>query len=274
MTDALLMGGITSILTEAEAAVKALGAGADVLLCPTHPAPIHAALMKAVKSGDVPRERLEEAVKRILILKGRQPSRGLDSLPAAEGGDDRPYDPVESGREAAKRLAEASVCLLRNEDDAIPFGEGQSVLIVTVPDRPDPFAAEAFIRTVSRCSRVTVQHLLPGWRRSDWERVQEMARDFAGVIWAPVGKPAAWRTSARTGLGGEALPGGRAVALALGSPVLLEGAPLTAAAMCTFSDAEVSQKAAARAIFGEIPVRGKLPIDCAAGRRGDGLQLE
>ena len=68
MTDALNMG---AVATEAGAdlALRSIAAGADILLKPIAPEEVHAALVEAVKSGMVSRERVEESVRRILQVK-------------------------------------------------------------------------------------------------------------------------------------------------------------------------------------------------------------
>ena len=51
-----------------------------------------------------------------------------------------------------------------------------------------------------------------------------------------------------------------AVTIALGTPYVIEGFPAVPTYLCTFSNADVSQTAAVKALFGEIPVKGKLPV--------------
>ena len=68
-TDALEMKAISSHYAPADAAVAALNAGADILLMPSD---LHAAfegVVQAVENGTVSEERLNESVRRILMLK-------------------------------------------------------------------------------------------------------------------------------------------------------------------------------------------------------------
>ncbi|WP_153398945.1 glycoside hydrolase family 3 N-terminal domain-containing protein [Ornithinicoccus halotolerans] len=64
VTDALDMTGVSADLAPGEAAVRALLAGADVLLMPPDPAAAVRAIETAVSEGRLPRERLEEAAAR------------------------------------------------------------------------------------------------------------------------------------------------------------------------------------------------------------------
>jgi beta-glucosidase-like glycosyl hydrolase len=238
LTDAILMGGITRVLTEEEAAVRALQAGADVILCPTDPGPIHRCLLDAVRDGSLPRDRLDDAVGRIIEFKERRESPGI-AIPDPEE--------IDGHRQEAIRMAEASV---RREGGPIP--EDEPVLVIHVPDRADPWAGGPFLDEVVRRAPTTVHHLLPGWGKAEWDRVASLSRGARTVIWTAVGRPAAWRPIGR-GVDPETpLPGHRTVTVALGSPTLRDRSPRTDRFICAFSDAEVSQRAAARALFGEM----------------------
>ena len=71
MTDALNMRAIRIHGTEAEIAVRALAAGHDLLLKPLEPLEVRDAIVTALATGDLERERLEESVRRILVWKYR-----------------------------------------------------------------------------------------------------------------------------------------------------------------------------------------------------------
>src|SRR5713101_435351 len=71
ITDAMDMGGITVRFAPGEAAVRAVLAGADCLLMPPVPDAAFEALLQAVKSGRISRERLDASVRRILEAKAR-----------------------------------------------------------------------------------------------------------------------------------------------------------------------------------------------------------
>ena len=58
--------------------------------------------------------------------------------------------------------------------------------------------------------------------------------------------------------------------LAMGNPYLAQDFPSVQNYICTFSNASVSEISAAKALFGEIPIRGRLPVSipkyCSAGQ--------
>ena len=65
ITDALEMGAITRRYGSGEAAVRALEAGADFLLCPLDYCAAFDAVVAAVESGRIAEERIEESLRRI-----------------------------------------------------------------------------------------------------------------------------------------------------------------------------------------------------------------
>ena len=69
VADGLDMGALTSNYTNAEIAVKAVEAGADLLLTPVSPLEARDAIMEAVQNGALSEERINESVRRILRLK-------------------------------------------------------------------------------------------------------------------------------------------------------------------------------------------------------------
>ena len=64
VTDALIMDGALTGRRESDAAVQALQAGVDLLLYPKDPRRLREAIAGAVESGALPRERLEESLRR------------------------------------------------------------------------------------------------------------------------------------------------------------------------------------------------------------------
>ncbi len=69
ITDALNMGAITANYSSAEAAVKAVEAGSDLLLMPVDLNAAYQGLLDAVLSGRIGEERINESLRRIIRLK-------------------------------------------------------------------------------------------------------------------------------------------------------------------------------------------------------------
>src|SRR6266851_1298627 len=72
MTDSLTMEGITAYYTEAQAAAVAVEAGSDVLMGPITPADVASMILgikQAIDSGEISQQRIDDSVRRILMLK-------------------------------------------------------------------------------------------------------------------------------------------------------------------------------------------------------------
>ena len=69
ITDAMDMGGVTNLFPPGEAAVRAVMAGADVLLMPPVPDAAMSGLERAVKSKRISQQRIDDSVRRILLAK-------------------------------------------------------------------------------------------------------------------------------------------------------------------------------------------------------------
>ena len=65
----------------------------------------------------------------------------------------------------------------------------------------------------------------------------------------------------------------RTVVLAMGNPYVVQDFPAIENYVCAFSNATVSETAAVKAIFGEIPISGHLPVTIPGiASRGEGLE--
>jgi beta-N-acetylhexosaminidase len=65
----------------------------------------------------------------------------------------------------------------------------------------------------------------------------------------------------------------RTVVLAMGNPYVVQDFPAIQNYLCAFSNATVSETAAVKAIFGEIPISGHLPVTIPGiAARGEGIE--
>ncbi len=102
------------------AVVAALAAGIDMVMVPFEWRRFIANVVAAVESGDVPLERVDDAVRRILTVKHAM------GLFADDGGEPPPVETVGSPghRSLARDAAAASAVLLRNAGGILPLGPG------------------------------------------------------------------------------------------------------------------------------------------------------
>lgn len=116
VTDALNMGAVTE--APGQETVKAIAAGADLALMPPDSGDAVEALGQALESGDLPRERLEEAATRVVAMQLWQARVGV------VGGEDASADDAGNGAgdgaapdpdDALSALADASLTVLAGE---------------------------------------------------------------------------------------------------------------------------------------------------------------
>ncbi|MCY9785548.1 glycoside hydrolase family 3 protein [Nocardiopsis sp. EMB25] len=245
-TDALNMEGVRQTHSDGEVAVRAVEAGVDQLLMPPDPAAAVAALRAAVDGGRLTEERIDASVLRVLTLKEKRgilteaPPEPVDPDAAAAAVTDPAH------AEAAQRVADASVTLVRNEDDLLPLAEGTRVSVRGEgADRIAVTLADAGLEVVDSGADVVVVGT-DGARRSAAQRTPV---EFALAQGTPV------------------------VVVAQGGPYDLEVFPEVDAYLAVYSSVDVSRTAAARVIAGEVEPSGKLPVDIpgAGVEAGTGL---
>lgn len=83
VTDALIMGGVAKYASAEEIAVKAIKAGADILLMPENPEIAVNSLEKAIHEGILSEARIDESLARIFQAKNKL---FLSSQPSSQGG--------------------------------------------------------------------------------------------------------------------------------------------------------------------------------------------
>ncbi|GII75360.1 beta-N-acetylhexosaminidase [Sphaerisporangium rufum] len=106
-TDALDMAGVREKYGDAEVAVRAVLAGVDLLLMPPDLPKAYQAVLGAVRSGRITRERLDLSVTRLLTMKA---ARGI--LSAAPAGDPAGLRSAEH-RAVAQAIADRAVTAVR-----------------------------------------------------------------------------------------------------------------------------------------------------------------
>ena len=286
VTDALEMGGIAQGYSGGEAAVLALAAGADALVMPPDPEAAVKAILAAVQSGRLTRARIDESVARLLAAKERV---GLDrratvDLEAIGDQIDAPED-----RERAQEIASRAVTLIKNEakneakneGNLLPLRAPAKTCFLTLAESHYSNEGLEFAQDVRRREKnATVIQLdasLPGAALD--AAVQKIAA-CEGVAVAAFASVAAYRGD--VALGGEfprmldaLFATGKPVALiALGNPYLVRSFPKAAAFLLTFSTVPPSETAAVAALFGESPIRGRLPVTIpGVAKIGEGIDL-
>ncbi len=280
ITDALRMGAITDRYGGGEAAVLALEAGSDMLIVPESVSGAVEAVVEAVESGRVSRERLQHSVRKVLEAKARVGlhQERLVSLDAVDGR-------VGTGVHLAfaDSTAARSITLPRDRDGLLPLDlDGiHRVLSVTYHRSADPVAGrefDALLATfVPEVEVVRVDERTPeGELRGLVDRAREADLVLVNAYVAP--QAGAGSVEVAPGLERfvEEVEGERPLAvLSFGNPYLLSAFPEVGTYLLAWGDREVSQRAAARALVGAAGIDGRLPVTLPPfHQRGEGLRTE
>ncbi|HEX2189871.1 MAG TPA: glycoside hydrolase family 3 N-terminal domain-containing protein [Longimicrobiaceae bacterium] len=262
-TDALNMGGVTRRHSVPEASIRALLAGADVLLQPPGEGEVIDAVVAAVESGRIPRERVDEAARRVLAAKARAGlHRGARVDPAA-------LDGVVGSPEhlrAARRTAAASITLVRDRGGLVPLpAAARSILHVTYAPEGSS-AGGGLTAALSAAGRQVSEVRLSG-RATAAQLASLRARAASAdlVLASAFVTPREYRELALPPefgafVEGLAAAGKPVVAVSLGSPYVLGAFPSVPAYLAAWTAASASQRAAADALLGRAPITGRLPV--------------
>jgi beta-N-acetylhexosaminidase len=282
VTDALDMAGVTSRYPPGEVAVRAILAGADVLLVPPVPAAAFEALEDAVNSGRLPMSRVDEAVTRVLRAKARLKlyKEKLVDLNAIASSFRRPEFVA-----AAQDIADRGITLLRDADHVLPLDATRPTraLLLAVAGDPDPYPGEDFerelrwrvdtltsVRTDTRFVRASTVKLPPP-ESYDVAIAALFVRvaDRKGTVMLPEDQAALVEQLLQSGK--------RVVVACFGNPYLIERFPNARTWLAAFSSVDVAQIAAARALFGQVAIGGRLPVSVPNAQPplkiGDGLSV-
>ena len=281
VSDSMKMKGLTRGYWSGEAAVQALEAGVDVLLDPPDTRVVFGALLEAVKTGRLSEARVNRSVERVLQAKawlGLSRRRQTDSLRLARRID------APALRQQVQDLADASVTLVKDDPSQLPLDVRgvRSGHLVIASARQSPRAAadlEGHLRT--RLDSLEVDRLS---YESDPSLLNQV-RNRAGNADLCV---VALHVPLVTGTGRLGLPARLAdwlkalvrvkpssVLISLGDPYLIRQLSFFPTYLCTYSHVSTSQRAAVKALFGEIPVAGRLPVSIpGVANRDSGLRRE
>lgn len=306
VTDALDMAGLTRLYAKdiGRAAVESFKAGNDMLIIPANlDASVHS-MLQAVRSGEISRERLDHSVRKILELKA---SLGLNKARLADLSQLSHEMAKPENLAIGQRIADEAVTLVRENGKVIPLqsvGTPEAGLpyqsLTEVSNRLVAVIFSDDLRTES--GRVLERQILA--RAPDARIIYVDARSASGmkpavieaveaaehVIAAVYVIPTAGK--ALRGAGGRLTntvamdeatgsllsaildrAASRTVVLAMGNPYVVQDFAGIENYVCAFSNVSVSETAAVKAIFGEIPISGHLPVTIPGiAVRGEGLE--
>ena len=264
-TDAMDMSAISRGFGAEEASVRAIEAGADVILMPPSVERAVEGIAAAVESGRIEASRIDASVRRILETKKQM---GLDRDRAVQIDQIGQVVGIPAHTQVAAEIAERSITLLHNGGNLLPLLGTRSARVMSVSFRrtSDVLAGRYFnTRLRQTYPRLTTAGLDVNSGPALYEDLLRQARQQALVILSTY-------VTAFSQSGSLALPeevvdfagqlteiGVPHIVVSFGNPYLITELPDVRAYMLAWSGSEVSQTAAAQALFGEIEISGRVP---------------
>jgi beta-glucosidase-like glycosyl hydrolase/CubicO group peptidase (beta-lactamase class C family) len=280
VTDAMEMAGVSKYYSVAEASVMAVKAGVDVILLSPDEETAIRSVVSAVRRGEIPQKQIDESVLRILSLKqwlGLDNNRFIDVNKIAAVVGTREH------WQLAKEIARESITLLKNDGNILPLTKDnpKRIVCISMLDNSNYRTGDHFsLQLGSRYSNVSFLRLDSRSTREEYSNVLERAMGSDLVICPTYVK-------VRSGQGTVSLPKGQAefvrkltklkrpvVMISFGNPYLIRDFEDVSSYMCAYGDGDMSVEAAVEALFGEIPLKGKLPVNISDSYvMGSGIEM-
>jgi len=279
-TDAMDMYAIDRLVGRGEAAVRALEAGADVILMPPSPALAVEAVVEAVEGGRLSEERIDNSVLRLLKAKE---GMNLHEEPQVPVQEILKKVGIAEHQAVAQEVADRSITLLKNDKDLLPLLGTRTARVLSVTFRrpSDLLAGRVFTsglrnrypRLISAnvdvdTPRAVYEGLLGRSRNSDLVVVSLYVTtvSYSGSVAIPEEVSEFIQELTQTGV--------PHIVVSFGNPYLLSDFPDAQAYVLAWSGVEVSQRAVAKALFGDMAIQGRTPTRIPPFFEiGDGIQL-
>jgi len=302
ITDALDMAGLTPLFSNniGRAAVEAFKAGNDLLLIPADFPASYNAMLQAVQSGEISHQRLDRSVLKILKAKA---SLGLPDARMVDVNSVANLVGKPENLAFGQQVADAAVTLVRDNGKVLPLisplknrGTAKGALpYTTTEETHNQVVALLFSEDVrtdagrtfgrefrARIPDARVIYVDPRIAAGMSDEVLKAVDEAKTVVAAVYVVPTAGKvgnTVAMADATGALLQqvldhaAEKTAVVAMGNPYLAADFPKIENYMCTFSNATVSELGAVKALFGEIAIRGHLPVSIPnVAARGAGIE--
>lgn len=285
-TDSMGMAGVTKLHGAGEAAVRAIKAGNDIVLHSPDDGAAFAGLKAAIQSGEIPAAQVNRSLERILRAKARAGLHrvravNLETLPNVVGS--RAHQAV------ADEISQKSITLLKDQDGHVPLkiAADAQVLYLSILDSPSGWRIAAPSRTFipelkRRWRSVTAVELSERSTANEIDLVRAMAPRYDAIVASvfvrassgsgrmdlPANMQALLRAVAREAAGAKT----PFVAVLFGNPYTATFLQELPAIVLTYDLYDRAERSAVRALAGEAPIGGRLPIGLPGmAERGAGL---
>jgi beta-N-acetylhexosaminidase len=256
MTDDMgAMAAITANYRSGPAAVQAIEAGNDIAVIVGDRArqdEAFRAIRQAVNSGEISPDRLDQSVRRVLLTKEKYGV--LDSQPLPEMPDPDPG--------AVQEIADHAITLVRDPRSEVPTGPAGQVLVIS-PDSV-PSLGQQVAEHRPGAYQLTFQ--LSGTNSGVLEQALALAKK-SDVVIVGTSNAGPWQQGLIQALVAQ---GSHPIVLGFGNPDEAARLPESTAYLAAYEPRAELVQGAVKAIFGEIPIGGHLPIPVGPYPAGTG----
>lgn len=265
VTDALNMKGITKYFSTSEVAVMCVKAGVDLILMPIDEEETIIAIENAVISGVITEERINRSVEKIIAAKrwlGLFENRYVN-----ESEISQKVNTPESNA-LAQQIADESITLVKDDNDILPLkSKNGKTLVINLSDGNSNINNGYFSEHIKNTNINTdVVNYFSEINSHEITNIISKSENYDVVI-------AALYAKVKYGTGKISMLPSQVqilnllnssvksfIVISFGNPYLLKEFPNVSNYVCAYGDADVSVKAAVKAIYGDIKFRGKLPV--------------
>jgi beta-glucosidase-like glycosyl hydrolase len=273
-TDSMSMDAVTAKLSPGEAAARAIKAGNDIVLHSPDEAAAVMGIKGAIGRGEIAMTQVDASVRRILSAKARlglhkTKTVSLDDVPRLVGGRQH--------AEVAEALAARAITLVKDDRNQVPLRvpRDASVLYLSILDYPAGWSIAAPSRTMipqlkQRWPNLTSIELSDRATTSELDLVRASAPHYDAVVASVFVRAASGsgRLDLAPALVGLLADLARATArtpkpfvtVVFGNPYVVLEVPTLPSVMLTFDFYDLAEASAVRALAGESPIGGRLPI--------------
>ena len=280
VTDAMDMSGLTLYFKQDEGAVRAILAGADVLIKPASPDLAIKGIKEAVASGRISEQRINESVRKLLAWKyelglSKQKIASLEAI-------DTNVSTLKT-RQLTEEIASNAITLVKNENNDLPLPKEKKAVVLCITNGEDRLSVGNTFTNTLRSLGLNAERIVIDERSTPKEVSEAIAKAKNSEI-VVAGLFGRVRSGAKNSVGltetgtqvlREVLrQRPETISVSFGNPYLLKSFPEMKTYIVAYGDMTGLQRAAARALFGEIDFKGRLPITIDTGfPRGTGLSL-
>jgi beta-N-acetylhexosaminidase len=281
-TDSLAMHAISQNFGAAQAPLRAIEAGADVALEPQDVPGALAALKAAITKGELSEQRIDESVRRVLAAKAwaglnTQRTVPFNQIDTAVGGP--------AAQQKSQEIIEHALTLVKDDSNALPLklrGDDEVLLVNFVDDNNSENAPTSGLtfraEFLKRHPRTLFVSVTPATSASEANLIGQLAAAYKTVVVSCSIRIASYKGSLGLGDNQQALlrtfagHKGAFVFALFGSPYLLNYLPELPSYALAYEFYPGAEAAMVRAIFGEVPFVGRLPV--TVGKYPVGFRLE